>query len=201
MYFIEPYRVRVVSPDGILRTVSGSGVLQPYRGGSSGDEPSSDGGDGGYASAASFTSWGIAWGLAVGPDGSVYVPDAGDFRVRRIAAPLPGFSGSDIAVAAADGMEVYRFNAEGRHLQTIHALTGAPLYNFEYDGVGQLTEIRDFDGNITAIERNGTGLPLAIVAPFGQRSELSLDANAYLASFINPANEAITLVHTLAIGA
>ena len=47
----------------------------------------------------------------------------------------------------------------------------------------------DRDGNVTTVERDALGQPTAIVAPFGQRTALTLDGNGYLASITNPAND------------
>src|SRR5512139_896282 len=64
------------------------------------------------------------------------------------------------------------------------------LLSLDYDpGDGLLTTISDGDGNVTSIERDGSGHPTAIVGPFGQRTSLGLDANGFLASVENPASE------------
>ena len=55
--------------------------------------------------------------------------------------PLPGFSATDIAIPSEDGGVLYQFDATGRHLRTVNALTGATLYQFAYDGAGRLTTV------------------------------------------------------------
>ena len=62
------YRIRRVAPDGTIRTVAGTGAA-----GFSGDS--------GPAPSASVDE---VWGVACGPDGSVYVADSGNHRVRVI---------------------------------------------------------------------------------------------------------------------
>src|SRR5262249_43555826 len=109
-------------------------------------------------------------------------------RIRRIRSVLPQFGGA-ISIASADGGPLYNFNAYGRHLGTAYALTGATLYSFAYDSAGRLVTITDGDGNVTTIERNASGQPTVIVAPFGQRTTLTLNANGYLSSIANPAGE------------
>jgi RHS repeat-associated protein len=88
------------------------------------------------------------------------------------------------------------FNAVGRHQQTLEALTGAVRYTFDYDDAGRLERVTDASGNETTVERSG-GQPTAIVAPRGQRTSLSLDANGFLASIGNDlAGETTTFDYT-----
>ena len=72
---------------------------------------------------------------------------------------LPGLSLTDFVVPAEDGSELYHFDQKGRHLRTLDALTGAPRFLFAYDGAGRLASITDGDGNVTTIERDGSGSP------------------------------------------
>jgi RHS repeat-associated protein len=62
-------RIRVVSPSGVIGTFAGSGVA-------------SFGGDGGPALAASFSA---PSGVDIAPDGTVYIADSGNGRVRSVA--------------------------------------------------------------------------------------------------------------------
>jgi RHS repeat-associated protein len=100
------------------------------------------------------------------------------------------------AVAAADGTELYVFDAQGRHSQTLDALTGGVLFEFGYDGNGWLTSVTDGDGKVTQIERDGSGRPTAIVGPFGQQTDLSTDANGFLSGITNPAGEQLSILST-----
>ncbi|MEY4551033.1 MAG: hypothetical protein RL685_7228, partial [Pseudomonadota bacterium] len=79
-----------------------------------------------------------------------------------------------------------RFDANGRHLETLHALTGGLLYSFSYDADGHLSQISDGDGNVTLIDRNAAGEPLAIVAPFGQETQLETNAAGQLVAISDP---------------
>ncbi len=116
-------------------------------------------------------------------------------RVRAVTATLGEYNISEHRVAATDGSEVYIFSSSGRHLRTIHAVTGSTLYTFEYNGRGELTRITDGDTNVTTIERTPQGAPIAIVAPFGQRTNVVLDASGWLASVSNPDSEVYTTAH------
>lgn len=66
-YFADT--VRRVTPDGVIKTIAGNG----QRGFS---------GDGGPAINASFS---LPYGIAVAADGSLYIADSGNFRIRRIS--------------------------------------------------------------------------------------------------------------------
>ncbi len=167
--------VRQVTPDGIERAVAGSGC--------------GFGGDTGPATQAQLQG---PNGLAVAPDGSIYVADRQNVRVRRLTLPSPGFSIGDILIPSQDGSQVYRFNAGGRHLSTLNALTGAIVYQFGYDAAGRLSSITDGDGNVTTIDRDAGGNPLDIKGPYGQVTTLALDANGNLASVTDPADKATT---------
>ena len=144
-------------------------------------------GDGGPAAAAKLYS---PWQSAVGPSGELYIADSWNARVRKIGAPLPGFTLADIAIASKDGGELYVFSASRRHLRTLDARTKAVVYSFGYDDAGRLASITDRDGQVTTIERAG-GVPTAIVEPHGQRTMLSVDGNGDLSRITNPASESL----------
>jgi len=173
-------RIRRVGPDGVIKTVAGTTV----RG---------FGGDGGPATNAKLD---FPTSLAFGPDGNFYIADSGNLRIRRVTFTLPGFSADDVPIASADGTQLYQFDARGRHLRTLHAMTGAVLYQFNYDTTGKLSSIKDADSNVMTIERSTAGNPTAIVATFGQRTILTPDTNGYLASMTNPAGEAYRMTYT-----
>jgi RHS repeat-associated protein len=63
------HRIRRISPEGIINTIAGNGIA-------------AFSGDGGSATAASLNS---PNGVAVAKDGSVYISDKGNFRIRRVA--------------------------------------------------------------------------------------------------------------------
>lgn len=177
-------RVRRIGPDGIIRTVAGQG-----RGGS--------GGDGGPATAALFKS---PYDVTVATDGTLYLSDYVNGRVRRVRmATLADnaigqlAAGAELIVPSGDGKDAFVFDREGRHLRTVDALTGTVLFRFAYDANGAISSITDRNALVTRIERDVNGAPAAIVAPYGQRTALSVDADGYLCEITAPGNEVISL--------
>ena len=135
----------------------------------------------------------------MGGDGSLYIADRDNHRIRKVVAPASsqfakGFG--EISIPSEDGSEVYMFNASGRHLRTVNAFTSATVYEFQYNSNGYLTTITDGDGNVTTIERDGDGKPTIIVAPFGQHTTLELNAGGYFSKITNPAGESVQFGYT-----
>lgn len=126
--------------------------------------------------------------MVTGPDGDLFIADSSNYVVRQVGAPLPGFTLAEFTIAAEEGRELYVFSNSGRHLRTLDAVTKAVIFEFGYDPAGRLTSVKDRDGLITTIERSGD-VPVAIVAPHGQRTGLSVDGNGYLNGIANPAGE------------
>jgi len=187
LYIADAYNhvIRRLGPDGIITTVAGSADGCPLS--------TLPCGDGGPATQAQLA---FPHGVAVGPDGSIYIADYENHRIRRVAPVMPGFAAGDFFIPSPDGSEVYHFSAQVRHLRTLDALTGVLRYQFTYDSEGRLTAVQDGDGNTTAIERDADGNATAIVGPYGQRTALSLNANGFLTSVTNPAGEAVQLGYT-----
>ncbi len=189
LYFTEAttFRVMHITPDGILHHLAG----RDYREDGVSILPPTEG----ERPAASTVIYPYA--LAIAPDGGIYISNfLGNRLIDRIGVSYPGFQASDLVIPSEDGKEIYRFDPNGRHLSTVHSLTGATLYSFDYDAAGRLIKVTDGDGLVSTVERDAVGDPKGIVAPFGQRTALSLDANGYLASMTNPANESHQMQYT-----
>jgi RHS repeat-associated protein len=179
-------RLRMIDQAGIIRTLSGTGETC-----FSGQDCNS--GDGGPALQARLRE---PSSLELGPDGGLYLitnPVINqERRMRRIGAALPGFSDGDLAIPSTDGGQVYQFDATGRHLRTLHALTRAVLLDFEYDTAGRLVRAVQRTGgtdNVTTVGRDAGGKPTAIVGPFGDETTLDVDADGFLSEITNPAGE------------
>jgi RHS repeat-associated protein len=186
MYVADEFhhRIRFVDAAGMVRTVVGSGNGCNTLGVACGDD--------GPARAANLAR---PVAMASHPDGSLYVCDHLNYRVRKVAATLPGLSVLDVVIPSPDGSELYVFDRTGRHLRTLHGLTGATLYEFGYDGAQRLVTVTDGSGEVTTIERSAGGSPTAIVAPGGQRTNLTVDADGYLTQVANPLNATTQLTY------
>ena len=165
LYIGELGRVREVDQNGIISTIAGDGTGGGYAG------------DNGPAGAAKM---GHPSGLAVAPDGTIYLADGENNRVRAVRPSLPGAVLTDIATPSPSGDEVYLFNRNGRHLSTFDALTGARTALFAYDTAGRLQSVTDVDGRVTTVERDSTGRPQAMVAPGGRRTTLTTNTDGYV---------------------
>lgn len=185
LYVAEPEFVHRVLADGTVETVFGNG-LPCYA--ESGEE-CGDNGPATATGASQLTS------ITLLPDGRIVVTDDPNRLLRAIGPALPGEQAGDLLVPGDDGTEVYRFDSDGRHLQTIDSLTNTVRWQFGYDAGGRLVTLTDGDANVTTIERDAGGDPTAIVAPGGQRTTVGLDADGYLAHVTDPGGQAITLAY------
>jgi RHS repeat-associated protein len=178
-------RIRRITRDGVIDTFAGSGDW-------------GHDGDGGAASQATIF---YPTDVTVAPDGAIYFTDAyansyGGDRIRRVSTPMPGFSGTEIALPSKDGSLLYRFDRDGKHLSTINSLTGSTMLQFSYEPNGWLREIRDGYQNVTEIRRQPTGNGPSvdnIIAPGGQITRLGLAENygstPYLAYVEKPSGD------------
>uniref|UniRef100_A0AAY4E7H6 Teneurin-2 n=1 Tax=Denticeps clupeoides TaxID=299321 RepID=A0AAY4E7H6_9TELE len=149
-------------------------------------------GDDGYATDASLNS---PASLAVSPDGTLYVADLNNIRIRAVRQnrPAPSLSGR-YEVASPQEQELYVFSEEGLHLQTISLVTGEPLYNFSYEADGLLATVVDNCNNTLKVRRDGIGpgtggggafgLLRLVLLPENQVVTLGLDPTGSLRSIL-----------------
>ncbi len=175
----------IACDNGKIRRVQTNGIITTF----AGQWAPGSSGDGGPATAATIED---PVGLAASADASLFLTDWGndgsdsEYRIRVVGPAFPQFALGDFDVASEDGSEVYQFSGAGRHLKTLDVTTGVVRYLFGYDANGYLTSITDASGNVTTIERTGS-TATAIVAPFGQRTVLSVNSDGWLTALTDPA--------------
>uniref|UniRef100_A0AAQ4Q0S5 EGF-like domain-containing protein n=1 Tax=Gasterosteus aculeatus aculeatus TaxID=481459 RepID=A0AAQ4Q0S5_GASAC len=150
-------------------------------------------GDEGYAPDGGLNS---PASLAVSPDGTLFIADLNNIRIRAVRANRPGPAVSSAGyggaaqyeVASPREQELYVFNGEGLHIQTISLVTGEPLYNFTYGADGELSTLVDNCNNTVKVRRDaqgqggGAGLLRLVLLPENQVVTLGLDPTGGLRS-------------------
>ncbi|XP_061628035.1 teneurin-3 isoform X3 [Phyllopteryx taeniolatus] len=134
--------------------------------------------------------------LVVSPDGTLYVADLGNIRIRAIRRnqPLTGSlaSGpSSYEVASPASQELYVFDLNGTHQFTISLVTGDYKYNFSYSNEEDLTAVTDRSGNTLRIRRDTNRMPVRVVAPDNQVIWLTIGTNGGLKSLTAQGQELV----------
>uniref|UniRef100_A0A3B3R151 Teneurin-2 n=1 Tax=Paramormyrops kingsleyae TaxID=1676925 RepID=A0A3B3R151_9TELE len=153
-------------------------------------------GDDGYAADARLNS---PTSLAVSPDGTLFIADLNNIRIRAVRPnwPHPTPTGQ-FQVASAHEQELYVFDEEGLHLQTVSLITGETLYNFSYASDGELAAVADNCNNTVRVRRDGAGpsgagLLRLILLPENQVVTLGLDPAGSLRS-VSALNREVALL-------
>ncbi|XP_036424537.1 teneurin-2 [Colossoma macropomum] len=142
-------------------------------------------GDEGYATDASLNS---PTSLAVSPDGTLFIADLNNIRIRAVRSNRPAMNAAGrYEVASPREQELYVFSEEGLHLQTVSLVSGMPLYNFSYGPDGELVSAVDNCNNTLRVRREGTGqggagLLRLLLLPENQVVTLGLDPTGSLRS-------------------
>uniref|UniRef100_A0A7N8WYT3 Teneurin transmembrane protein 3 n=1 Tax=Mastacembelus armatus TaxID=205130 RepID=A0A7N8WYT3_9TELE len=117
--------------------------------------------------------------LVVSPDGTLYVADLGNIRIRAIQHNQPP-TGISYEVASPASQELYVFDANGTHQFTMSLVTGDYKYNFSYSNEEDLTAVTDSSGNTLRIRRDTNRMPVRVVAPDNQVIWLTIGTNGGL---------------------
>jgi hypothetical protein len=131
------------------------------------------------------------YAIALGSDDSLYFIDGP--RIKKVTSPFPNIDEENVLLPSEDGTELYLFNPKGKHLETLHATTGARKYKFEYTPENMLESVIDGFGNKTILNRTSTGDLISIVAPFGQTTLFDLTDEKYIESVQNASGESYRL--------
>jgi RHS repeat-associated protein len=124
--------------------------------------------------------------MAIAPNGDIAFADSD--RVRALARPTSVSKEAEFLVPSEDGAVVYVFDARGRHLRTLDAITNTVLLEFGYRADGLLETMTDPFGNTTRIDRNAEGVPISVTGPYGQQDRLTI-VDGQLLALTNPADE------------
>lgn len=156
-------------------------------------------GDEGYATDANLNA---PTSLAVAPDGTLYIADLNNIRIRAVRAnrPAPNAVGH-YEVASPREQELYVFSEEGLHLQTFSLVSGMSLYNFSYTPDGELAAVVDNCNNTVQVRREGGGLGGAATVrlhllPDNQVLTLGMDPAGSLRSISIPDREIVQLTYS-----
>uniref|UniRef100_A0A670JBG2 Teneurin-2 n=1 Tax=Podarcis muralis TaxID=64176 RepID=A0A670JBG2_PODMU len=119
--------------------------------------------------------------LAVAPDGTIYIADLGNIRIRAVSKNKPVLNSfNQYEIASPGEQELYVFNIDGIHQYTLSLVTGEYLYNFTYSADNDVTEVIDNNGNSLKIRRDTNGAPRHFLMPDNQIVTLAVGTNGGL---------------------
>uniref|UniRef100_A0A670YS97 Teneurin-2 n=1 Tax=Pseudonaja textilis TaxID=8673 RepID=A0A670YS97_PSETE len=119
--------------------------------------------------------------LAVAPDGTIYIADLGNIRIRAVSKNKPVLNSfNQYEIASPREQELYIFNIDGIHQYTLSLVTGEYLYNFTYSADNDVTELVDNNGNSLKIRRDTNGAARHFLMPDNQIVTLAISTNGGL---------------------
>uniref|UniRef100_A0A674BQX6 Teneurin-2 n=1 Tax=Salmo trutta TaxID=8032 RepID=A0A674BQX6_SALTR len=180
-----------------VRQVSASGEISPLAGATSECDCKNDvncqcfSGDEGYATDAGLNA---PSSLAVSPDGTLFIADLNNIRVRAVRRNRPMATPIGLyEVGSPREQELYVFGRDGLHRQTVSLITGEPLYNFTYGPDGELAAVADNCNNTLRMRRDGSGQVRLVLLPENQVVSLGLDPAGGLRS-VSALNQEVALM-------
>lgn len=135
--------------------------------------------------------------LQAGPDDQVllYASRSNDESMVFRTSKGVGNREGTLALPDPSGMYagVYDLN-DGRLVKRVSALTGKTHFTYEYDAEGRLIALKDFKGETVQIVRDGNGVPVEIISPYGQVTKLTVE-DGRLTEVTNPEGETHRMVY------
>ena len=134
--------------------------------------------------------------LAVSPDGTLYIADLGNIRIRAVSKNKPSLNSMNFyEVASPTDQELYIFDVNGTHQYTVSLVTGDYLYNFSYSNDNDITAVTDSNGNTLRIRRDPNRMPVRVVSPDNQVIWLTIGTNGCLKSMTAQGQELVLFTY------
>ncbi|KAG9347020.1 hypothetical protein JZ751_005947 [Albula glossodonta] len=183
-------RIRQVSTDGEISHLAG--VLSECDCKNDANCDCYQTGDG-YAKDAKLNS---PSSLVVSPDGTLYIADLGNIRIRAVYRNKPLLNSMNFyEVASPASQELYVFDINGTHQYTMSLVTGDYKYNFSYSNENDITAVTDSNGNTLRIRRDPNRMPVRIVSPDNQVIWLTIGTNGGLKSLTAQGQELVLFTY------
>ncbi|RXM28067.1 Teneurin-3 [Acipenser ruthenus] len=193
IYFVDGTMIRKVDQNGIISTLLGSNDLTSARPLTCDTSMHiSQTGDG-YAKDAKLNA---PSSLVVSPDGTLYIADLGNIRIRAVYKNKPLFNSMNhYEVASSEDQELYIFDVNGTHQYTLSLITGDYMYNFSYSNENDITAVTDSNGNTLRIRRDPNRMPVRIVSPDNQVIWLTIGTNGGLKTLTAQGQELVLFTY------
>uniref|UniRef100_A0A672SRQ7 Teneurin transmembrane protein 3 n=1 Tax=Sinocyclocheilus grahami TaxID=75366 RepID=A0A672SRQ7_SINGR len=134
--------------------------------------------------------------LVVSPNGTLYVADLGNIRIRAIRHNRPPQGSLGLyEVASPASQELYVFDSNGTHQYTMSLVTGDYKYNFSYSNEDDITAVTDSSGNTLRVRRDPNRMPVRIVAPDNQVIWLTIGTNGGLKTLTAQGQELVLFTY------
>ncbi|XP_029437000.1 teneurin-3 isoform X1 [Rhinatrema bivittatum] len=134
--------------------------------------------------------------LSASPDGTLYIADLGNIRIRAVSKNKPLLTSMNFyEVASPTDEELYIFDINGTHQYTVSLVTGEYLYNFSYSNDNDITAVTDSNGNTLRIRRDPNRMPVRIVSPDNQVIWLTIGTNGCLKSMTAQGEELVLFTY------